>query len=99
MIFGVPIPDSIRGAGQEFPVRIDVTLSYSAEPRRTRKSRRSYLGTWLDWKSSNLGEEFESFQSRSIKDFETDNAVPSDKGFNWMLDRQDLWERSRRFTH
>jgi hypothetical protein len=91
MIFGVPIPESIRGAGQEFPVRIDVTLSYSAEPRRTRKSRRGYLGTWLDWKSSNMGEEFESFQSRSIKDFETDNAVPSDKGFNWMLDRQDNW--------
>ncbi|MEM9400477.1 MAG: S8 family peptidase [Verrucomicrobiota bacterium] len=91
MIFGVPIPESIRGAGQEFPVRIDVTLSYSAEPRRTRKSRRGYLGAWLDWRSSNMGEEFETFQSRSIKNSVTENAVSSDKGFNWMLDRQDNW--------
>lgn len=88
MIFGVPIPQSIRGAGQEFPVRIDVALSYSAEPRRTRKSRRGYLGAWLDWKSSNVGEDFGSFQNRSIKDFEGETSETSEETFNWMLDRR-----------
>jgi len=45
-VFGIPIPDDLRRQGDDFRVRIDVTLSYTAEPRRTRKSRRGYLGVW-----------------------------------------------------
>jgi hypothetical protein len=87
MIFAVPIPEAIRAPGGDYPVRIDVTLSYAAEPRRTRKSRRGYLGVWLDWKSSNKSEPFEDFKARTIKEFATEDK-PSSKNFAWMLDRQ-----------
>ena len=40
----------------EFDIRIEVTLSYVAQPRRTRRNLRRYLSTWVDWKSSKLGE-------------------------------------------
>ncbi|QYY37321.1 S8 family peptidase [Ruficoccus sp. ZRK36] len=88
LIFGVPIPDAIRAPGADFPVRIDVTLSYVAEPRRTRKSRRGYLGVWLDWHTSNSGEDFHDFKNRAIKDFSDDPTIRGNS-FSWMLARQD----------
>jgi hypothetical protein len=87
MIFAVPIPDSIRAPGGDYPVRIDVTLSYVAEPRRTRKSRRGYLGTWLDWKASKKGEAFETFKARTIKDLDAEETA-SQGNFEWMLGEQ-----------
>ena len=41
-----------------------MTLSYSSEPRRTRTSRRGYLATWLDWRSSGLREPIDAFLKR-----------------------------------
>lgn len=82
-IFGVPIPPEIRPQGDSFKVRIDVTLSYVAEPRRTRKSRRGYLGVWLDWISSKKGEDFSTFENRALV---SDNRDDSDDGnFRWVL--------------
>lgn len=82
-IFGIPIPMELRRPGDDFEVRIDVTLSYSAEPRRTRKSRRGYLGVWLDWKSSKRHESFEAFCNRAL---EMDVEETSDEeNFSWML--------------
>ncbi len=88
MVFGVPIPQSLRSPGQDFPVRIDVTLSYSAEPRRTRKSRRGYLGVWLDWKSSKRGESFAAFQNRAVKDFNDESVDNSGDSMHWTIGRQ-----------
>lgn len=83
-VFGVPIPEAIRRPGQDFGVRIDVTLSYAAEPRRTRKSRRGYLGVWLDWKASRPQESFDTFTARMLKDLESDED--SDNGnFSWTI--------------
>src|SRR4051812_35450146 len=45
-------------------IRMEVTLSYASEPRRTRRSRNGYLRTWLDWRSSGLDEPFEAFKDR-----------------------------------
>lgn len=83
-IFGVPIPASIRRPGSDHAVRVDVCLSYVAEPRRTRKSRRGYLGVWLDWRSSRLRESFDAFQARSLKDFEAEDDS-NDGNFSWRL--------------
>ena len=68
LIFGVTVPEELRRPGEDFTVRVDVTLAYVAEPRRTRTSRRGYLGVWLDWKSSKKGEDFEAFRNRALRD-------------------------------
>jgi hypothetical protein len=87
LIFGVPIPFEIRRPGEDFQIRIDVCLSYAAEPRRTRKSRRGYLGVWLDWKTSDRGENFDTFAARTVKDLESDDDS-NDGNFYWALGGQ-----------
>jgi Subtilase family len=67
-IFQVPIPAQLRSPADEFDIRIEVTLSYSAQPRRTRRNLRRYLSTWLDWKSSKLGETINDFRLRAMKE-------------------------------
>ena len=66
-IYQVPIPAALRGPADDFDVRIDVTLSYVAQPRRTRRNLRRYLSTWVDWISSKLGEGLNTFHDRAIK--------------------------------
>jgi hypothetical protein len=66
-IYQVPIPEELRRPGDDFDIRIDVTLSYVAQPRRTRRNLRRYLSTWVDWISSNLGEGLNSFHDRAIR--------------------------------
>ena len=75
-IYQVPIPLQLRSQADEFDVRIEVTLSYVAQPRRTRRNLRRYLSTWVDWKSSKLGEGINSFLTRAMKDEENDDALP-----------------------
>ena len=65
-LYRVVIPEELRNRAEDIALRIDVTLSYSSEPRRTRSSRRGYLATWLDWRSSGLGEPFEAFKQRMV---------------------------------
>ena len=85
-VFGIPIPESLRRPGEDHKVRIDITLSYSAEPRRTRKSRRGYLGVWLDWVASKKEEPFDTFRARVLKDFEQDNSGNSN--FGWTFGKK-----------
>ncbi len=75
LVFGVPIPVGLRSPGEEYDVRVDVTLAYSAEPRRTRRSRRGYLGVWLDWKSSRRGEDFSAFVDRALKQDDDSDSI------------------------
>jgi hypothetical protein len=63
-LYTVSIPEELRNRADDLQLRIDVTLSYSSLPRRTRANRRGYLATWLDWRSSGLGEPMDVFQSR-----------------------------------
>jgi hypothetical protein len=65
-IFSVPVPEEIRRPGLESLIRIDVTLSYSAQPRRTRRARTGYLATWLDWIASRRGERENEFRARAL---------------------------------
>ena len=63
-LYHIPIPDEIRRAALEVPIRIDVTLAYTSCPRRTRSRRTGYLETWLDWRSICMGEPLHHFKAR-----------------------------------
>lgn len=84
-IFQVPIPAELRKQADEFDIRIDVTLSYVAQPRRTRRNLRRYLSTWLDWKASKLGEGLHDFRVRAMKDAANAEAPLPGSTLPWAL--------------
>lgn len=89
-IYQVPIPAELRSPGGEFNVRIDVTLSYVAKPRRTRRSLKQYLSTWVDWRSSKLGESMESFSNRVLRG--GDRTLEDGEGaIPWKIREKDDW--------
>lgn len=88
-IYQVNIPDSIRSQGEEIEILVEVTLSYKAQPRRTRRSRRKYLSTWLDWECSKKGEDPDRFLERTIKEFDaSDSTEKGENAFAWILGKQ-----------
>ncbi|MDR3719106.1 MAG: S8 family peptidase [Bryobacteraceae bacterium] len=84
-IYQVPIPDELRGAGDDYDIRIEVTLSYVAQPRRTRRHLRRYLSTWVDWKSSRLGENLASFRVRALKEVQDGENPQPGATLPWVL--------------
>jgi len=84
-IYQVPIPPQLRGQADEFDIRIEVTLSYVAQPRRTRRNLRRYLSTWVDWKSSKLGEGINDFRVRALKEEENDAEPLPGTVLPWTL--------------
>ena len=90
--YQVPVPAELRRQADEFDVRIDVSLSYVAEPRRTRRHLRHYLSTWVNWKSSKLGEGVDRFQLRALKDDAAEDANPlPGEVFPWTLHESSTW--------
>lgn len=83
--YQVPIPAELRQQADEFDIRIDVTLSYVAPPRRTRRNLRRYLSTWVDWKASKLGEGLRDFRVRAMKDATNDEAPLPGSTLPWVL--------------
>jgi hypothetical protein len=83
-LFVIRIPEELKKPSLEAPIRIDVTLAYTAEPRRTRARNRSYLETWLDWECSRRGEPIEEFRRR----LEQGGSSARPK-FRWALDDRD----------
>jgi hypothetical protein len=77
-LYSVNIPKSIRSAGDNYDILIEFTLSYKANPRRTRMKTKSYLSTWVDWSSSKIGQSFEQFKIKVIKDLESGNDIVND---------------------
>jgi len=90
-IYQVPIPPQLRRPADEFEVRIDVTLSYVAQPRRTRRRLRRYLSTWVDWKSSKLGESLNTFRVRAMKGDDTDDVPLPGSVLPWALHENSNW--------
>ncbi len=84
-IYQVPIPAPLRQQADEFDIRIDVTLSYVAQPRRTRRNLRRYLSTWVDWKASKLGEGLHDFRVRAMKDAANDDPPLPGSTLPWVL--------------
>jgi hypothetical protein len=91
-VYQVQIPDFVLRQGEGFDILIEITLSYVAEPRRTRRNRRKYLSTWLDWTCSKRGEDSEVFLDRVLKEY--DRASPdAEEGeglFEWTLGKRKM---------
>ena len=85
-LYVVKIPDELRNAALEARIRIDVTLAYTALPRRTRARRTGYLETWLDWEASRLGEPRDEFLARM-----QNGGKSQHEDFPWMLHKRDNW--------
>ncbi len=89
-IYQVPIPPELRGPADEYDIRIDVTLSYAAQPRRTRRLPRGYLATWLDWTNNRKGESLEAFLTRALK--KEDNVTQQGEGqLGWVIHEKAIW--------
>lgn len=85
-IYQVKLPDSLISPGEEFELLVEITLSYKAQPRRTRRNRRKYLSTWLDWECSKQGEDPEHFKKRILEGYDTsDEADEGGDIFTWTL--------------
>lgn len=88
-VYQVPIPVQLRRPGDDFDIRIDVTLSYAAPPRRTRRNPKGYLATWLDWISNGRGESFSDFIDRAVK---RDTEPPRSPGaLGWTIESRGNW--------
>ncbi len=83
-IFEVTIPESLRDVGEDYDILVEITLSYAAMPRRTRRNRRGYLSTWLDWHTSHIGEPAEGFANRIINDGQRAQDNFDDR-FPWFI--------------
>lgn len=88
-IYQVRIPEQMRRPGDDYDIRVEATLSYVAEPRRTRRTHRGYLSTWVDWVSSRKGEKLDSFLTRAIK--EEEDAIREGSSFGWTIESRGHW--------
>ena len=77
-IYSVKIPNELRRPGDRFSILMEVTLSYKAIPRRTRRKTKSYLSNWLHWESSKIGESYRNFESRILKNIQYDDLEEED---------------------
>ncbi|WP_263971220.1 S8 family peptidase [Leptolyngbya sp. PCC 6406] len=89
-VYQVQIPEFLLREGEGFDIRIEITLSYVAEPRRTRRNRRKYLSTWLDWTCSKRGQDPDTFLAKVLKEYDQAplDADEGEGGFPWTLGRR-----------
>jgi hypothetical protein len=87
-IFTVNVPEQMRNLGENYNILLEITLSYAAKPKRTRRSYRSYLSTWLDWTCSRKNESRQDFEAK-VFDAETDGQ--NDGQFPWMIHERQNW--------
>jgi hypothetical protein len=91
-VYQVPIPGQLRAPGEDYDILVEVTLSYEAEPRRTRRTRRTprgYLSVWLDWISNGPGEPFADFRDRAVK--RGGNPPRSPGALGWVIESRGNW--------
>jgi hypothetical protein len=85
-LYSLNIPQELRRAGSNFDVLVEVTLTFTAMPRRTRKRLKSYFGSWLTWESSKLGESFSVFSARVLKNLDDpEEEVIDAKSIRWVI--------------
>ncbi len=97
-IYRLNIPAELRGEGRDFQILVEVTLSFTAKTRLTRRGAHSYLSNWLEWQSSKYNESFTSFRNRTIEYLELDDQVIEaggiEEGLNairWCLRENPAW--------
>lgn len=86
-VYTVKLPESIRRQGDNYDILIEVTLSYTAQPRRTRRRTRSYLSTYLSWESSKKNESAEMFAHRVLEEFDKpdDEIIEDQEALKWHI--------------
>lgn len=84
-IYQVGIPPELQSPAENFDIRVEITLSYKAEPRRTRRNKRKYLSTWLHWECSKKRESSDTFLARLLAKADPSDDAESDKLFSWTL--------------
>ncbi|GGG05576.1 S8 family peptidase [Paenibacillus abyssi] len=94
-IYRIPVPDELYAIGEDYDIRIDITLSYVAKPRNTRRTISRYLSTWLDWRCSKIGESIDSFAERI---FTKGASVDDDGNFKWVIGEQSNHGQAKDFS-
>ncbi|MCY7324355.1 MAG: subtilase family protease, partial [Phormidesmis sp. CAN_BIN36] len=88
-IYQVSIPPELQSQDKDFDIRVEITLSYKAEPRRTRRNKRKYLSTWLHWECSRRDDSSDTFLASVLDNYSTSEEDAEDDGlFSWTLGRQ-----------
>ena len=95
-IYKVPIPHNLRDIGDDYDIEVQVTLSYNANPRRTRRRIKGYLSTWLEWSCSRLGEDYDTFKNRIFLTGRRDELDEGD--LNWMIGSQRNYGQAENFS-
>ncbi len=93
-IYTLVIPEEIRGVASEFDILMEVTLAYTAKPRRTRRRTKSYLSTWVDWTSSKFEESYGQFKGRVsyyTEGDEIEDPVDDAKNIPWCIRENVNW--------
>jgi hypothetical protein len=95
-VFSVNIPEEIRRQGEQYDILIEVSMSYTAKPRRTRRYLRSYLSTWLTWESSKLGQSLDSFNNYVLKEIDAPSDVEGiqqedSSTIKWFISNNGQW--------
>ncbi|MBB5440244.1 subtilisin family serine protease [Pedobacter sp. AK017] len=92
-LYAVSIPAELRRPGDNFDILVEVTLTYTAVPRRTRKRLKSYLSAWLSWECSTKGEPFEAFSARVLKNMDKPEVEPNDEigSIKWAISSATNW--------
>ncbi|MBV4420158.1 S8 family peptidase [Clostridium tyrobutyricum] len=94
-IFRIPIPEELSSIGEDYNILIEITLSYAAKPKRTRRTVKRYLSTWLDWCCSRIGEDYSTFARRV---FETGSSIEDDGDFKWTIGDATNHGKSKKFS-
>ncbi|MEJ5993223.1 S8 family peptidase [Pedobacter sp. Du54] len=90
-LYSLTIPEELRRPGNNFEVMIEITLTYHANPRRTRKKLKSYLSSWLSWESSKKADSFDQFSKRVLKGMgkpEEESTSETTGNIPWVLSHQ-----------
>ena len=97
-IYHLKIPDQLKGEGKDFRILVEVTLSFTAKVRVTRKGSHSYLSNWLEWKSSKYNENFNSFRNRTIDyldaEEEAEEVEEALDAIKWVIRENSAWSNS-----
>ncbi|KMN65687.1 hypothetical protein VK96_25770 [Bacillus cereus] len=95
-VYEVKIPEELYVPSSNYNIRVDITLSYKACPRRTRRNRKRYFSKWLEWQTSKQNELPMEFLSRVIDlakegiEYNTSEDEGSEV-FKWMIRERDDW--------
>lgn len=91
-LYSINLPEELMRQGTDLEVLIEVTLTFTAMPRRTRKRLKSYFGSWLTWESSKLGESFDDFSTRVLQQLaepeethNNDEILADTKSIRWTV--------------